>query len=81
LFSVENIREQMFFYKKCFAKIISNLDQNSLHASVSIPVDAKMSSFFFPLPDYHLILSKCSYSWCLVSLFGISMCCLCSSSN
>jgi len=44
-----------------------------------------MSSFFFPLPDYCLTMRECSCNqscnWCVVSVFGVSLCCLCLSSN
>ena len=32
---------------------------------------------FFPLPNYYLMMSERSYSWCGVSAFGNSLCCLC----
>jgi len=35
-----------------------------------------MSSVFFPLLDYRL-MSECIYSCCVVSVFGIYLCCLC----
>ena len=43
--------------------------------------DVKISSFFFPLSDYYMMMSACSYSWCVVSVFGISLRCLCLSFN
>jgi len=41
----------------------------------------KRLQYFFPLLDYYLMMSGCSYSWCIVSVFVISPCCLCSSIN
>ena len=29
---------------------------------------------FFPLPDYYLMISESRYSWCVVSVFGKSLC-------
>jgi len=35
-----------------------------------------MPSIFFLLVDYYLMVSECSCSWCVVSVFVTSMCCL-----
>jgi len=43
--------------------------------------DVKMSSVFFPLLASCLMVSECSYRWCVVSVFGICLCCLCLSIN
>jgi len=45
-----------------------------------------MSSIFFTLLQfsshcYYLMMSECSYSWCVVSVFVTSRCCLCLSIN
>jgi len=40
-----------------------------------------MFLFFLPLPDYYLMMSECSYSCFVVSVFGIFLCCLCLSSD
>jgi len=44
---------------------------NSLQPFTSQP-DVKMSSFYFPLLDYYLVMSECSCSWCVVSVFATS---------
>jgi len=31
-------------------------------------------SSFLPLPDYALMISGSRYSWCAVSVFGITLC-------
>jgi len=54
------------------------------HAYVSIPnphlmilaIYLRVPSVFLPLLDYYSMMSECSYSWCVVSLFVTSLCCL-----
>jgi len=45
-------------------------------ATATSQSDVKMPSVFFPLLDYYLMMSECSYSRCVVSVFGTSLCCL-----
>jgi len=35
-----------------------------------------MSSVFFPLLDDYLMMSECSYIWCVISVLATSLCCL-----